>query len=114
MNDSFTFLVIATAMLIVTVALLKIGKVRYVYIVPEGYAGLLYHEGEFVAGESLARFSQSRLRAALARRSHCLEPCAEFPPRSLPGFGHQPTCGIEPRLNRSIRRTAPANCQCGC
>src|SRR5438132_1399446 len=48
MNDSFTFLVIATAMLIVTVALLKIGKVRYVYIVPEGYAGLLYHKGKFV------------------------------------------------------------------
>ena len=48
MNDSFTFLIIVTAMLIVTVALLKIGKVRYVYIVPEGYAGLLYHKGKFV------------------------------------------------------------------
>ena len=43
MNDSFTFLVIAIAMLIVTVALWQIGKVRYVYIVPEGCAGLLYH-----------------------------------------------------------------------
>src|SRR5207247_4658315 len=48
MNGSFTFLIIVTAMLIVTVALLKIGKVRYVYIVPEGYAGLLYHKGKFV------------------------------------------------------------------
>src|SRR5437667_6029703 len=48
MNDSFTFLIIVMAMLIVTVALLKIGKVRYVYIVPEGYAGLLYHKGKFV------------------------------------------------------------------
>src|SRR6266568_1510548 len=48
MNDSFTFLVIAIAMLIVTVALLKIGKVRYVHNVPEGYAGLLYHKGRFV------------------------------------------------------------------
>ena len=48
MNDSFTFLVIAIAMLIVTVALLKIGKVRYVHDVPEGYAGLLYHKGRFV------------------------------------------------------------------
>ena len=48
MNDSFTFLIIVTAMLIVTVALLKIGKVHYVYIVPEGYAGLLYHKGKFV------------------------------------------------------------------
>ena len=43
-----TFLISVTAMLIVTVALLKIGKVRYVYIVPEGYAGLLHHKGQFV------------------------------------------------------------------
>src|SRR5258706_9892367 len=55
MNDSFTFLVIATAMLIVTVVLLKIGKVRYVYIVPEGYAGLLYHKGKFVEVLSAGR-----------------------------------------------------------
>jgi len=48
MNDSFTFLVIAIGMLIATVALLKIGKVRYIYIVPEGCAGLLYHKGRFV------------------------------------------------------------------
>ncbi len=55
MNDSFTFLIIVTAMLIVTVALLKIGKVRYVYIVPKGYAGLLYHKGKFVGAQLLAR-----------------------------------------------------------
>src|SRR5947208_8751867 len=55
MNDSFTFLIIVTAMLIVTVALLKIGKVRYVYIVPEGYAGLLYHKGKFVGALGAGR-----------------------------------------------------------
>ena len=68
MNDSFTFLIIVTAMLIVTVALLKIGKVRYVYIVPEGYAGLLYHTGKFVetlgAGRHVrwGRFFSTRLQ----------------------------------------------------
>src|SRR5438046_5899516 len=56
MNDSFTFLIIVTAMLIVTVALLKIGKVRYVYIVPEGYAGLLYHKGKFVETLGAGRY----------------------------------------------------------
>ncbi|TAK90848.1 MAG: slipin family protein [Verrucomicrobia bacterium] len=40
------------AILIVIIALFKIGKVRYVYIVPEGYVGLLYHKGRFV--ETLA------------------------------------------------------------
>ena len=68
MNGSFTFLVIATAMLIVTVVLLKIGKVRYVYIVPEGCAGLLYHKGKFVgtlgAGRHVrwGRFFSTRLQ----------------------------------------------------
>jgi regulator of protease activity HflC (stomatin/prohibitin superfamily) len=46
--NSFTFLVIATGMLIITLALLKLGRIRYVCIVPEGYAGLLYHKGRFV------------------------------------------------------------------
>jgi regulator of protease activity HflC (stomatin/prohibitin superfamily) len=41
-------LFIVLAMLIVTVALLKIGKIRHTYIVSEGYAGLLYHKGKFV------------------------------------------------------------------
>lgn len=42
------FLLIVLALLIVTVALLKIGAIRYVYLVPEGYAGLLYQKGKFV------------------------------------------------------------------
>ena len=41
-------LFIVLAMLIVTVVLLKIGKIRHSHIVPEGYVGLLYHKGKFV------------------------------------------------------------------
>ena len=46
MNTLAFFIVLA--MLIVTVVLLKIGKIRYTHIVSEGYAGLLYHKGKFV------------------------------------------------------------------
>lgn len=45
--NSLNFLLIVLSMLIVTVALLKFGAIRYVYLVPEGYAGLLYHKGKF-------------------------------------------------------------------
>lgn len=48
MNDGLNIFILITAMLIVTVALLKFGAFRYVYLVPEGYAGLLYHKGKFV------------------------------------------------------------------
>src|SRR5258708_12108725 len=41
-------LFIVLAMLIVTVVLLKIGKIRHSHIVSEGYVGLLYHKGKFV------------------------------------------------------------------
>jgi len=47
--NGFTPLFITLAMLIVTIALLKLGKIRYVYVVPEGYVGLLYHKGQFAA-----------------------------------------------------------------
>ena len=46
--NSLNFLVIVLGMLIVAVALLNIGAIRYVYLVPEGYAGLLYQKGKFV------------------------------------------------------------------
>jgi regulator of protease activity HflC (stomatin/prohibitin superfamily) len=45
--NSLNFLIIVLGMLIVTVAMLKLGAIRYVYLVPEGYAGLLYHKGKF-------------------------------------------------------------------
>jgi len=41
-------LFIVLAMLIITVALLKLGKIRHAHIVSEGYIGLLYHKGKFV------------------------------------------------------------------
>jgi regulator of protease activity HflC (stomatin/prohibitin superfamily) len=47
MNDGLNIFILILAMLIVTVVLLKFGAIRYVYLVPEGYAGLLYHEGKF-------------------------------------------------------------------
>jgi regulator of protease activity HflC (stomatin/prohibitin superfamily) len=46
--NGLTPLFIVLAMLIVTLALLKLGKIRHAYIVPEGYAGLLYRKGKFV------------------------------------------------------------------
>jgi regulator of protease activity HflC (stomatin/prohibitin superfamily) len=39
--------IIFIAILIVILALLKIGKIRHAHIVSEGYAGLLYHKGKF-------------------------------------------------------------------
>ena len=48
MNDGLNIFILITAMLIVTVALRKLGTIRYVCLVPEGYAGLLYHKGKFV------------------------------------------------------------------
>jgi regulator of protease activity HflC (stomatin/prohibitin superfamily) len=45
--NSLNFLIIVLGMLIVTVAMLKLGAIRYVYLVPEGYAGLLYRKGKF-------------------------------------------------------------------
>ena len=47
MNDGLTTFIVITAILIVTVALLKLGSIRYVCFVAEGYAGLLYHKGKF-------------------------------------------------------------------
>jgi regulator of protease activity HflC (stomatin/prohibitin superfamily) len=41
-------LFIVLALLIVTVVLLKIGKIRHAHIVSEGCVGLLYHKGKFV------------------------------------------------------------------
>jgi regulator of protease activity HflC (stomatin/prohibitin superfamily) len=41
-------LFIVLAMLIATVVLLKIGRIRHSHIVSEGYVGLLYHKGMFV------------------------------------------------------------------
>ena len=41
-------LFIVLALLIVTVVLLKIGKIRHSHIVSEGCVGLLYHKGKFV------------------------------------------------------------------
>jgi regulator of protease activity HflC (stomatin/prohibitin superfamily) len=52
MNSELLPLFIVAAMLIITVALLKIGKIRYTYIVSEGHVGLLYRKGKFV--ETLA------------------------------------------------------------
>ena len=84
MNDSFTFLIIATAMLIVTVALLKIGKVRYVYVVPEGYAGLLYHKGRFVevlgAGRHIRWVGSFRLACRTSARPRCSWPVRKSSP----------------------------------
>jgi regulator of protease activity HflC (stomatin/prohibitin superfamily) len=36
------------ALLLLILAILTIGKIRYTHIVSEGYAGLLYHKGKFV------------------------------------------------------------------
>ena len=36
------------AVLLLLLAILSIGKIRYTHIVSEGYAGLLYHKGKFV------------------------------------------------------------------
>ena len=47
MNDGLNIFILITAMLIVTVALRKLGKIRHAFVVPEGYAGLLYHKGKF-------------------------------------------------------------------
>lgn len=41
-------IVIAIAIVGVAIALAKLMKFRRAFIVPEGYAGLLYHEGQFV------------------------------------------------------------------
>jgi regulator of protease activity HflC (stomatin/prohibitin superfamily) len=46
--NGLTPLFIVIAMLIATIVLLKLGKIRHAYLVPEGYAGLLYHKGKFV------------------------------------------------------------------
>ena len=41
-------IVIAIAIVGFAIALAKLMKFRRAFIVPEGYAGLLYHEGQFV------------------------------------------------------------------
>ena len=67
MNDGLNIFILITGMLIVTVALLKFGAIRYVCLVPEGYAGLLYHKGKFAevlgAGRHVrwGRFYSTRL-----------------------------------------------------
>jgi regulator of protease activity HflC (stomatin/prohibitin superfamily) len=67
MNNGLNIFIIIVGMLIVTVAMLKFGAIRYVYLVPEGYAGLLYHKGKFVevlgAGRHVrwGRFYSTRL-----------------------------------------------------
>lgn len=67
MNDGLNIFIIILGMLIVTVAMLKFGAIRYVYLVPEGYAGLLYHKGKFAevlgAGRHVrwGRFYSTRL-----------------------------------------------------
>jgi len=67
MNDGLNIFIIILGMLIVTVAMLKFGAIRYVCLVPEGYAGLLYHKGKFTevlgAGRHVrwGRFYSTRL-----------------------------------------------------
>ena len=48
MNDGLNIFILITAMLIAAVTLSKLGKFRHAFIVPQGYAGLLYHKGKFV------------------------------------------------------------------
>src|SRR5690348_973616 len=40
--------VVFIAILLLVLAIVTIGKIRYTHIVSEGYTGLLYHKGKFV------------------------------------------------------------------
>jgi len=42
------FIIIAIAVIVLLVAVVQLAKFRHEFIVPEGYAGLLYHRGKFV------------------------------------------------------------------
>lgn len=67
MYDGLGLLILILAISIAALACLKIGSIRYVYLVPEGFAGLLYHKGKFAevlaAGRHIrwGRFYTTRL-----------------------------------------------------
>lgn len=70
MNEGIVIFILIAAILIAAVALLNGGAIRYVCLVPEGYAGLLYHKGKFA--EALAAGRHIRWGRFYSTRLHDL------------------------------------------